>query len=318
MLYYPLIAPPKPVLWQAILYWDSLKSIVPQRYELPEELQKLGNFYQPLSLDRVLSPQHLNRMVVEMDAVIANTDPSKLLPVPGPLRPHNRLYYGKLPESIETSLERRGALSGGGAAYLAREELLLPLLAVAARYAASASGQRSGERHITHTSLPDAHALAYSPLPGNEQPCLIAEIGSLLPVPSEDVPVEDVLEFRNRHQAERRQLIDKLDAVVTRHRQSRVLGHPLDERKFLHELEEAVENYGTARKKTGWHWGAIGAAAVVGTAVDMVSQVPAWSGLLLSPLLDLGVEFVAGKTRGTSEPAYTYLYQLNRRFSVPG
>jgi hypothetical protein len=30
MMYYPFVHPPRPVLWQALLYWDELTSISPE------------------------------------------------------------------------------------------------------------------------------------------------------------------------------------------------------------------------------------------------------------------------------------------------
>jgi hypothetical protein len=32
MLYYPLIKPPREVLWHALLYWDRLATVVPWKY----------------------------------------------------------------------------------------------------------------------------------------------------------------------------------------------------------------------------------------------------------------------------------------------
>ena len=42
MMYYPFVHPPRPVLWQALLYWDSLTSISPESgYQFGPELEAL-------------------------------------------------------------------------------------------------------------------------------------------------------------------------------------------------------------------------------------------------------------------------------------
>jgi hypothetical protein len=59
MMYYPFVHPPRPVLWQALLYWDKLTSIAPEdRYRFRPDLVILRDhgFYQPTHADD-LPPQ---------------------------------------------------------------------------------------------------------------------------------------------------------------------------------------------------------------------------------------------------------------------
>lgn len=54
MMYYPFVHPPRPVLWQALLYWDELTSISPEGgYQFRHDLVVLKDLglYQPTHAD---------------------------------------------------------------------------------------------------------------------------------------------------------------------------------------------------------------------------------------------------------------------------
>jgi hypothetical protein len=98
MMYYPFVHPPRPVLWQALLYWDNLTSISPvdgYQYQFGSELtglQDLG-LYRPTHADD-LPPAALAYLVSDLRRVVEELPGEDLVPVPGPLNANNRVYTG--------------------------------------------------------------------------------------------------------------------------------------------------------------------------------------------------------------------------------
>src|SRR4029453_17769211 len=97
LLYYPLVNPPTPVVWQALLYWDGIPSITPQEgnYFKPL-LRELHDtpLYEALEADNVKlwDRERYDAMRGELEAVIGEVSGEDLEPQPGPLYWGNRLY----------------------------------------------------------------------------------------------------------------------------------------------------------------------------------------------------------------------------------
>jgi hypothetical protein len=115
---------------------------------------------------------------------------SHLEPEPGPLRAGNRLYYGKLPLSLQEELIAIGAAQPAGPAMRVNPRLLLVILAVAAKHLAQAYAN-DATTYVPHTDGPKTHRIAFGPLArvGDSQRCWQLEVGAVLPVPASDTPL---------------------------------------------------------------------------------------------------------------------------------
>lgn len=125
------------------------------------------------------------------------------VPVPGPLGPDNRLYWGKLPHEVEDDLVEIGALVPQEDMLHASPLLLSRLMVMLAKHLAAA------ERGvIPFTDLPSANQVAFAPLGPDllHRRCWQLQIGQMLPVPAYDVPLTKVLEFRDAYDDERQEL----------------------------------------------------------------------------------------------------------------
>lgn len=145
MMYYPFVHPPRPVLWQALLYWDELTSISPEDgYRFGRDLMELRDLglYRPSHADDL--PQKARAALIsDLFQVVERTPGEALVPVPGPLAPDNRLYWGKLPYMVEQDLIELGALIPQDGMLRASPTLLAQLMIVLAKHLAAATGNYS-------------------------------------------------------------------------------------------------------------------------------------------------------------------------------
>ena len=206
MMYYPFVHPPRPVLWQALLYWDELTSISPQSgYQFGSDLKGLQDLglYKPTHPDDLPSSAHA-ALDSDLRQVVAELPGEDLVPVPGPLGPYNRLYWGKLPIRCpaRTLLDRRATEPQDGM-FRISPVLLSRLMVVLAKHLAAANGGM-----IPFTDSPSAYQVAFTPL-GSDLPaqlCWQLQIGEFLPVPADDTPLVKVLMFREAYNGERDEL----------------------------------------------------------------------------------------------------------------
>ncbi|MGH3503784.1 MAG: hypothetical protein ACRDQA_23250 [Nocardioidaceae bacterium] len=188
MMYYPFVHPPRPVLWQALLYWDELTSIAPEAgYQFMRDLAALRDLglYRPTHAD-ALPPQARADLVSDLRHVVEKMPGEDLVPMPGPLRPGNRVYWGKLPQAVEHDLVEIGALVPQEGMLRASPMLLSPLMIVLAKHLAAAA-----QGMIPFTDSPSANQVAFAPLGPDlrHRRCWQLQIGHLLPVPASDAPL---------------------------------------------------------------------------------------------------------------------------------
>jgi hypothetical protein len=119
MLYYPFVQPPRDVLAQAVLYWDQMGSMVPSFYETPNYLRDLEDrgLYQPLHVDDYVNDVSLDSLAIEVDMLLKQIPEKDLVITPDPLSATTRLYYGKLPSTLESMLFERGVIRDEGTAF---------------------------------------------------------------------------------------------------------------------------------------------------------------------------------------------------------
>jgi hypothetical protein len=321
MMYYPFVHPPRPVLWQALLYWDELTSVAPQGgYELGLDLEVLQDrgLYRPTYADDL--PRSARRALVDDLRQVVEELPGKdLVPVPGPLEPHNRLYWGKLPYEVQDDLLLRGAAIPQDEMLLVSPALLSRLMVVLAKHLAAAM-----QGVIPFTESLSAHYVAFAPL-GQPNvpawPCWQLQIGQLFPVPADDTPLEKVLAFREIYTDERKELagaVNKLlfglsvldPAAGTDPAQAQEL---IDE--ALRQIKKAVRQMEKAAHRNGIVWLKRSLLVLGGLGVAGASAfVPPVFAALLMAVSALGIGVAPAVTRTGISTQYTYLQQLSSAF----
>jgi hypothetical protein len=205
MMYYPFVHPPRPVLWQALLYWDALTSISPvYGYQFGRDLEALRDrgLYQPAHADD-LPARARAALVNDLCQVVMELPGADLVPVPGPLGPDNRVYWGKLPYQVEHDLLSIGALVPDDGMLRASPVLLSRLMVVLAKHLAAAT-----RGVIPFTDSPSAQQVAFTPL-GPDLSLRRSwqlQIGGFLPIPAPNTPLTRVLDFREAYSDEREEL----------------------------------------------------------------------------------------------------------------
>jgi uncharacterized protein DUF6236 len=318
MLYYPYVNPPHSVLLQALLYWDELSSIVPVSDSVRPSLRDLGEFYRPLSVDDAVGPEGIRPLVEELRAVLARVPWHELRPDPGPLTGSNRLYYGKLPGEIEYELSDMRAVLDVNGVMQGSERFLRPLLAVTAKHLAAACKRRfPKDETVTNTDKASAYDDAYSHIGSlDSQPCWLVNVGRLLPVPADDVPIQDVIEFRERFGDERGNLTREVRGILARLESEKVT-EPYIPRELQTSLKRAVDDYAKARRSRHWSWVTIATSVTIGAAsLAAAPLVLPMAATVLGPLGAIGIGLGVKDARKGPDRNFTYLYNLQKQFSV--
>jgi hypothetical protein len=305
MLYYPLINPPAAVLNQALLYWDHIATIVPPGDADPylnrqlREVDQAG-LYRPIDGSRWFTP-HIGIEAGEVlsqlksDAPISDIDPDEQ----PALSARAGIYNSKLGYSLVEELRRRKMATTTDDA---RRIIVTPLvqtclLGLVAREVSSASTREHGctarESLIPHTDSSATYEMAYQPLRRtarrrSDRPdhlrraaCFTIDLGSLLPVPRDDVLISDLLAFRHQYDDERQRLLLVLDRMV--HALQRDYEHPDDVlRQMSRELLEARDDVVDASKsrRITWTRRSIALTVAVGSSYGAGALHTAWAWLL--------------------------------------
>ena len=325
LLYYPLVNPPAPIVWQGLLYWDGIASIVPWEGDyLQPLLRKLHDtpLYEALDADKLkLSARpHYDAMLRDLEAIVGEIPGEDLEPEPGPLRASNRLYYGKLPLSFQEDLIAIGAAHPAGPAMQVNPRLLLAILAVAAKHLAQA---HAGDTvtYMPHTDQPKTHRITFGPLAGagDAHRCWQVEVGAVLPVPAPDAPLEKVLRFRDNYEDERTRLRMALHRLF---KELEGIGGPHDLQAAIKlEIADAVRNMEAALTGRKLAWIKRGLCALVGfgaaaavPAVDAIPKVGAELGPLLYVTSAITVNLATSATRSPVAGEFAYLHELGKAF----
>lgn len=325
LLYYPLVNPPTPIVWQGLLYWDGIASITPQE----------GNYFQPLlrelhdmSLYRAFEADNLklwdqpryDAMLRELEAIVGEIPGEDLEPEPGPLRAGNRLYYGKLPLSLQEELIAIGAAQPAGPAMRANPRLLLVILAVAAKHLAQAYAN-DATTYLPHTDRPMTHRIAFGPLAraGDSQRCWQVEVGAVLPVPASDTPLEKVLKFRDDYEDERTRLRIALHRLF---KELKGIGSPHDlQAAIRQEIADAVRDMeaALAARKLVWIKRGVYALVAFGAAaaapyVGAVPQVGVGMSSLLYVTSGIAINLATSMARSRVPGEFAYLHDVAKTF----
>jgi hypothetical protein len=321
MMYYPFVHPPRPVLWQALLYWDELTSIAPSDgYRDWGELKALqeSGIYRPTYADDL--PRSAYRALVDdLRRVVEDLPGKDLVPASERLEANNRLHWGKLPGEVERDLLDLNIAVPRDNMLLVSPVLLSQLMVVLAKHlAAVTSGM------IPFTESPSAHDVAFAPLGQPDDsawPAWQLQIGQFLPVPADNASVKEVLAFRDRYSSEREELAKAVRDLLYN------LSFPgaeaqADPAQVRDPIEEAVRRIKDAVRqleKAG-HGRNIdflkGSLIVLGLGAAGASVfAPPLLGAMLLALSSLGIGFAPTVTRTGVTSQYTYLKELSR---LPG
>ena len=291
LFYYPTINPPRSVIYQALLYWDRLVTVVPPG--APEEFLDptmrqvhAAGLYEPLRADHWPMREHrdLERALRRLTHLLDKLPADDLIPQGGP---DSYLYTAKLSREILDELKRRGLslpLDSEGFRIRVSAATQLCLISIAARDIAGqfreCDGHHGRNALYPYTDSPAAQLFAHTPfaadyrppvsddLPSGRDPrwvqgfyfpgsrtvaCWEVQIGGLLPVPDHEVLIDDLIGFRDRYEDERRRLMMAIDLLV--HGLQRHYDHPQD---VLHavrrELEEALTDLKAAGRSARLSW----------------------------------------------------------------
>jgi hypothetical protein len=316
MLYYPFVTPPRPVLMQALLYWDSIASIVPIGMPPRPELEELGDLYLPLTIDDHRLRVDIDGMVNEVALVLGAVDRDSLQVRPAPLLHGNRLYYGKLPMAIELALQETGLAIPRPEALQVDEQVLGLVLAIAAKYLADAV-QTPEHRVVTHTDRYESYGLAYQPLPvGRATWSWLLDLSTLLPIPDPTVPVPEVLRFREKHADEREAFLDAMRRMLTQLRTE--VEEPAVPSELRKALKRSLRDYARARSARKWSWTTVTVSACVGLGATAGAAllVPPLAVGLASALGAFGINIATSQLRAGPSTELTYAYALSEAFPV--
>ncbi len=319
LLYYPLVNPPGPIIWQGLLYWDGIASIVPWDGDyLQPLLRELHDtpFYKALDADnlKLRDGPRYDAMLRELEAIVGEVPGEDLEPGSGPLRAGNRLYYGKVPLSLQEDLIASGAAQPAGPAMRVNPRLLLAILAVTAKHLAEAYAD-DATTYLPHTDRPKAHRIAFGPLAraGDSRLCWQVEVGAVLPVPASNTPLEKVLKFRDDYETERTRLRMALYRLF---KELEGIGGRYDLQAALRqEIADAVRDMEAALTGRKLVWTKPGLCALVAFgAAATAPYVDAEMSSLLYVTSGIAINLATSVTRSRVPGEFAYLHHLVKTF----
>ncbi|MGX4657842.1 DUF6236 family protein [Micromonospora sp. SCSIO 07396] len=330
MLYYPFAVAPGPVISQAVLYWDSLSTVVAPEWEqrLSPAMRELlaTDLYRPIEPSAAYEPVRLELIEPELDFALARIPLDDLIP-PRNAPDTQTLHVEKLHKSLVRRLLSHELVYPHPASPSrlvgspALMHLVVSIVAnqIAADRNARFGGQGPHGLH-PHTDVPSAHRVGVDPMPGQRSTaCWKVDIGGLLPVPPGDVSIVDLVAFRERYADERARLMfavqDLLHTLRDRHPDEAFL-------RVKHEIEEAVRDlHEAARARRLTLLKQSLAVTVATTAVAVAAGLPetAPSASVLTVLGSIAVNVATNQIRhdysgnAGNPSAYRYLQRVQKQ-----
>lgn len=326
LMYYPLVHPPRRTIFESVLYWDRLASLVPggagvSAYDFSGDLDLLmqEQLYRPTWLEGLMlnDQEAYDRVMRTIGRVLADDAD---LTIPDNLGPESRLWFGKLPAIVEQDLIRDGLLVPDETDQGALRGNPRVLLATMACFAEEASMilETTNRRVVPTTDSVYAHECTTLPLDEREvRSSWMLDVAPLLPVPEDSTPLEDVLDFRSRNR-------DALDACMRGSRQllaavrNEGITNPTEivlefERRLVEAVAE-VRNRGLRRftwaaKRSTWVAVAT-SAAVTASALSDGNAAAVGAATVAG---GIAINLATTPTRARDD-RFTYLHQLTMNF----
>lgn len=338
MLYYPFFNAPLPVLYQAVLYWDNIATVVAPEWQerISDPMREVydAGLYRPIAPYGAFEPLEVVSIEAELAHALDTVPLDDLLP-PGDEFDERAsvLHLDKLDDSLAEMLRRRQLVREVPSMpwrLIASPTLVHLVVSILADEIARQANDRVGFTSPTslrpHTDLPLAHRLALAPVEGRPAaPCWRVDIGALLPVPTGQVAIGELLRFREAHDEERRVMMRAIDDLMMglAHGQ-----HPQDvfDRVGRELADAAAALHAAARssKWDGWRRRSI-AAIVAGTALyadDRVTSIPnALAAAALTLFGSVAVNIATDSTRGDlpetgGQERYRYLHSVQQEIAT--
>jgi hypothetical protein len=331
MLYYPFANASTPVIQQAALYWDGLRTVVAPgwKYRLSDHMRQIEavGLFTPIEPHDSYQPVPLPRIASELNSALRQVPLDDLIPPANAPDGHaGTLHVEKLHDSVVQELLRRQLVYQHPASptrLVGSPALQHIVISIVAGYIANELNSKAGYAGPLglhpHTDVNIAYRLSIDPLPGQRvADCWNIEIGPLLPVPSGEVMISDLVQFRERYNDERRRMMTAIEDLL------RQLGregrHPQDVfHRVEHELNEAAVDLRAAARaaKVTWVIRPLAVAVAVVTtslAGAVLPEVSAPLGVVSGMAINIATNQMRKATgRNVRNPAaYMYLHRANK------
>jgi hypothetical protein len=267
MLYYPFFNAPPPVLYQAVLYWDSIATVVASEWEdrISDPMREVydAGLYRPIAPYSAFEPLPAVSIEAELEHVLETVPIDDLMP-PGDEfdERYSVLHLDKLDDSLADLLRSLGLVREIPSMpwrLIASPTLVHLVVSILADQIARQANDRLGFTAPTslrpHTDVPLAHRLALKPVEGRPTAsCWNVDIGALLPVPTNPVPIGQLVRFRASHDEERQAMMHAIDDLLMGLSQGQ---HPHDVfDRVKRELADATAALHAAARSANW-WAAL-------------------------------------------------------------
>ncbi|MFE0948057.1 hypothetical protein [Streptomyces mutabilis] len=329
MLYYPEIEPPRSALYQGLLYWDGVASLIPdypdgRRFEIPDPLKRLQDrgLYRAVPIEArykdFMRRQVLGEFPALADALIA------LSGTRWPERDWVIINGGKFERSLVDTLDYLGLVDAGSFpldplipdSVAMRREVATLLFAAMAQEVARSNVRLAYTPYTVHHCHEEA-SLGCDP--GDGVPAWRVQLGKLLPSPSPDISIDQILTFREQYGDERERLIQATQRMIAELRLH--WEHPADVIRSMElELARARRDYVAAGKsrRIAWVERSLAVTVAVSTAAVGALIVPdlAWvSGILGSIGFNIATREIRPLREGQRNNPFSYLHYVDKELS---
>ena len=207
ILYYPTISVPNgDWLRQALLFWDEVSSIVPESWDgiplIPytpeiEYLKREGQF-RPIHPESLLGQtdgwKQKEELHAEVESIVRRPSYIKGLGHKKKWRLEAPIHPNKVSDGVFDILRKKGLAKESNSRWLLFENKTgLLYMAILAKYLADTDTQQT----ITGTDRMEYERLIYDPSGGEgEFSCLDIRFRKSLPIPRDDIPLSDIIDFK--------------------------------------------------------------------------------------------------------------------------
>ena len=230
ILYYPLISiQTGRWLRQSLLYWDQIGSIVPQDYDgealnpyTPDiDYLKSEGEYRPFRPDALLGQDWdaVRDFENELMEIVASGRFYGMSPLPYARRLDAKIHRDKVSSHVFDLLEQEGLAmrhEEDHRWYYFERKLSLVYMSLLAKYLANGDHDST----VASTNFRAYERLNFQAKPNTEAfVCLKARFRDMLPVPRQDVPLSDILDFKRKRHDQLlgfRQQLSAMEAAIGR------------------------------------------------------------------------------------------------------
>ncbi|WP_091193656.1 DUF6236 family protein [Micromonospora narathiwatensis] len=336
MLYYPFSNAPLPVLYQAVLYWDDLATVVASGWQnrVNDRMREVhdAGLYRPIEPYEDFEPIEIGAIEAELNHALDSMPLDDLMPPSSNIDERtNILHLEKIHGSVADELRRHRLVRevpGAPWRLIGSPALVHVVVSVVAEQIARQANERVGFTSEIglrpHTDMSIAHRLGLEPISGQmATPGWRVDIGQLLPVPAGDVMLSDLLRFRKDYDHERRRMMRAIDDLLMQLSHGQ---HPADVfRSVKQELAEATEELHAAAGARWKVWSrraigvtvATGGAYVGGAASGTSGAITAGLAVLSGVMINVATDTIRGTQAGDSGwQRYRYLHRVQRKLGA--